>query len=98
MGAVHSVFARADSQGACTMYVDVGVDGGTARSVQWAFSGASTFEAYKEQTPAVTQCRGTSVQLSAYDGDAAPGVALYGFGLRVGDKDSVVLLNSAEKQ
>ncbi len=101
MGAVHSVYARADAQGTCVLNVDIGVDGGLARNCPWTFSGATTFETYREQTPALDQSRGTSIQLSAYDttsGDAASGVALYGFGLKVADKDSAALLTSAERQ
>jgi hypothetical protein len=101
MGAVHSVYARADAQGTCILNVDIGVDGGSARNCPWTFSGATTFETYREQTPALEQSRGTSIQLSAYDtssGDAASGVALYGFGLKVADKDSAALLTSAERQ
>ncbi len=101
MGSVHSVYARADAQGTCVLNVDIGVDGGSARNCPWTFSGATTFETYREQTPALDQSRGTSIQLSAYDtssGDAASGVALYGFGLKVADKDSAALLTSAERQ
>jgi hypothetical protein len=99
-GQVNSVLARAGADGTCVLNVDIGVNGATARNVTWTIGAATTFETYREQTPAATQPRGTSIQLDVYDttsGDAAGGASYFGFGLHVSDKDSVVGLAAAER-
>jgi hypothetical protein len=101
MGAVHTCLGRMSAEGITIVNISLGVDGGSARTVTWTFSGATAHETYRECTPAVDQCRGTSVQLETYDTTsvliANYGVKWYGFALCVQAKDHRVITETTER-